>query len=354
MTATLLAIVATSQFMFFVAMFVWLAVARVYDERRKRRRRVQGARLSRALADLLEERSSPDEFVAALDGNDGEVIVAVLHQYAAQIGGEPWERVVGAVRQTPWFERFVAPRAQSRFWWQRLVAARLLAIAGQERDLPLIRMLVRDRNPAIKVSAIQLVRRIRDEDVLRIVLDEALDAKPVVRRYLLDAVVSMRRVLVPVLATRLESAETIAELRLLITLAGELSAVEFFEHLHDHARHQDLEVRVAVARAFGNYPHPRTEAVLIEMLGDGEWQVRTQAATSLGIIRAVGARSALRQALGDANWWVRLRAAIALRQLGDAGTRVLHDAEAGDDRFALEMARYVRGLTDEAVADYLT
>lgn len=354
MTTTLLAVVATSQFMFFVAMFIWLAVARVVDERRKRRRRTEGARLSRALADLLEDRSTPEQFVAELDGTDGEVIVAVLHDYASQIGGDPWERVVHAVRQTAWFDRFVTPRARSRFWWQRLVAARLLAIAGREQDLPLIRMLVRDRNPAIKVSAIQLVRRIRDEAVLQIVLDEALDAKPVVRRYLFDAVVSMRHVLVPVLATRLDAAETLGTLRLLITLAGDLAAVEFFEHLHRHAHHEDLEVRVAVARALGSYPHPRTEAVLVELLTDGEWQVRTQAATSLGIIRAVGARGALRRALGDVNWWVRLRAAIALRQLGGAGTQVLIDAEAGDDRFAFEMARYVRGLTDEAVADYLT
>ncbi len=354
MTTTLLAIVATSQFMFFVAMFVWLAGARIYDERRKRRRRVDGARLSRALADLLGNRSAPEQFVAEMDGCDGEVIVAVLHQYSAQIGGEPWERVVHAVRNTAWFDGFVKPRARSRFWWQRLVAARLLAIAGREQDLPLIRTLVRDRNPAIKVSAVQLVRRIRDEDVLQIVLDEALDAKPVVRRYLFDAVVSMRRALVPVLAARLDAADNAPMLRLLITLAGELSAVEFFEHLHAHVRHEDMEIRVAVARALGSYPHPRTEAVLVELLEDGEWQVRTQAATSLGIIRAVNSRDALRKVLGDPNWWVRLRAAVSLRQLGRAGSQILRDAETGNDRFALEMARYVQGLTDEAVADYLT
>jgi HEAT repeat protein len=143
-------------------------------------------------------------------------------------------------------------------------------------------------------------------------------------------------------------------LRLLITLAGELSAVEFFKHLHAHVRHDDMEIRVAVARALGSYPHPRTEAVLVALLEDGEWQVRTQAATSLGVIRAVNSRDALRKALADPNWWVRLRAAIALRQLGGAGSQVLRAAETGDDRFALEMARYVQGLTDEAVADYLT
>lgn len=354
MSATFLAVVATAQFVFFVGMFLWLAVYRLVDERRKRRRRAQSARLSRALMDLLEDKQTPDAFVTALEGTDGEVIVSVLHQYASQIGGEPWERVVEAVRRGTWFDRFVAPRARSRLWWQRLVAARLLAISGREQDLPLTRQLVGDRHPAIKVAAIQMVRRVRDDSVLEIVLDEALAAKPVVRRYLFDTVVSVRQVLVPVLARRLDAAKTVEALRALVTLAGELSAIEFFEPLLGYAGHDGMEIRVAVARALGSYPHPRAEAALVELLGDGQWQVRTQAATSLGVIRAVGARGALRQALGDANWWVRLRAAIALRQLGGAGAQVLRDVEAGQDRFALEMARYVRGLTDEAVADYLT
>jgi hypothetical protein len=353
-STTFLAVVATAQLAFFVAMFAWLVVYRGLDERRKRRRRAQGAALSRALMDLLAGRITPDQFVGTLGRSDGHVIVAVLHQYASQIGGEPWERVVDAVRQTAWFDRFVPPRARSRLWWQRLVAARLLAIAGRESDLSLTRELVRDHHPAIKVAAIKIVRRVRDDSVLEIVLDEALAAKPVVRRYLFDTVVSVRQVLVPLLARRLETAGSVEELRSLIALGGELSAIEFFDPLLGYTGHEAMEIRVAVARALGSYPHPRTEAVLSDLLSDKQWQVRTQAGSSLGVIRAVGARGALKRALSDGNWWVRLRAAMALRQLGGAGTQVLHDIEAGEDRFALEMARYVRGLSDEAVADYLT
>ncbi len=354
MSTTLLAVVATAQLAFFVGMFAWLVVYRGVDERRKRRHRAQSAVLSRALMDLLEQKITPDRFVSTMDRCDGHVIVAVLHQFASQIGGEPWERVVDAVRQTSWFDRFVSPRARSRLWWQRLVAARLLAIAGRENDLSLTQGLVADRHPAIKVAAIQIVRRVRDEAVLEIVLDEALEAKPVVRRYLFDTVASVRRVLVPVLGRRLETADAVEELRSLIALAGELSAVEFFGPLLGYVGHEAMEIRVAVARSLSNYPHPRTEAALSELLADKQWQVRTQAASSLGVIRAVNARGVLKRALSDGNWWVRLRAAIALRQLGGAGSQVLRDVEAGDDRFALEMARYVQGLTDEAVADYLT
>jgi HEAT repeat protein len=261
---------------------------------------------------------------------------------------------VDAVRQSDWFKTFLEPRACSRFWWKRLVAARLLAITGRQEDVTLAKALIADRHPAIKVAGIQVVRRIKDFSLLQTVLDEAMSAQPVVRRYLFDTLVSVRQVLVPVLDERIAKAETIGELRALITLGGELAAVELFDRLLSYVDHEELEIRVAVARALGSYPHPRSEETLTAFLTDAQWQVRTQAASSLGLIRALGARDALRLALSDSDWWVRLRAAVALRQLGLAGTHLLTEAQRGSDRFAQEMARYVLGLTDQAVADYLT
>ena len=354
MSATVLAFIAAGQLAFFVAVFLLLAVYRIADVRRKRRRREQANRLARALMDVLENRVPGERLVRAIERSAGNVVVTVLHQYASQVRGEPWERVVDAVRLSGWYGRFMHSRARSRFWWKRLAAARLLSIAGRPEDLALAAALAGDRHPAIKVAAIQVVRRIQDTAVLETVLQEALAARPVVRRYLFDTVVSVREALVPVLAARLDRAESTEDLRGLVTLAGELSAVEFFERLLAYAPHESLEIRVAVARALSGYPHPRTEAALGALLQDGEWQVRTQAASSLGVIRAVNAQGVLHAALRDGNWWVRLRAGIALRQLGPSGTAVLRDLLDGTDRFAGEMARYVLGLTDEAVADYLT
>ena len=354
MNSTVLAVIAAGQMVFFVVVFLLLVGYRWIDNRRKRTRRMQADRLARVLRDILEGKVGVDVFRAELELVHGNVVVSVLHQYAAQVGGEPWEWVVESVRQSDWFSGFLAPRARSRFWWKRLVAARLLAIVGRDEDLTYARALIADRHPAIKVAGIQVVRRISDASLLQVVLDEALSAQPVVRRYLFDTLVSVRQILVPVLAERIENAETIDELRALITLGGELAAVELFDRLLSYVDHEGLEIRVAVARALGSYPHPRSEATLIAFLGDEVWQVRTQAASSLGLIRAAGARDALREVLSDSNWWVRLRAAVALRQLGLEGTHVLTDAQKGADRFAEEMARYVLGLSEQAVADYLT
>ena len=354
MSATVLAFIAAGQLAFFVAVFVMLVVFRAIDARRQRRRRHDAERLSRVLMDVLESRAPGERLIEVMQRTGGNVIVGVLHQYASQLRGTPWERVVDAVRMTEWYGRFVRSHARSRLWWKRLAAARLLSIAGREEDLQLVRPLIADRHPAIKVAAIQIVRRVRDRSILEAVLQDAIVARPVVRRFLFDTVVSVREALVPVLAERLDRSLTTEDLRALITLAGELSAVEFFERLLGFVEHDSLEIRVAVARALSGYPHPRTEAALTDLLHDHEWQVRTQAASSLGVIRALNARDSLHAALRDGNWWVRLRAGVALRQLGPAGSRVLTDVEAGADRFAQEMARYVLGLNDEAVADYLT
>jgi len=331
-----------------------LLVYRAFDVRRKRRQRREAEQLARVLMDVLEDRVPGERLIRTMQRTGSRVIVAVLHQYASQLRGAPWERVVDNVRLTKWYGRFVRSHARSRLWWKRLAAARLLSIAGREEDLPLARPLIADRHPAIKVAAIQIVRRLRDRSILETVLQEAISARPVVRRYLFDTVVSVREDLVPVLAERLERSDTTEDLRALVTLAGELAAVELFEQLLGFVGHDSLEIRVAVARALSGYPHPRTEAALGALLHDREWQVRTQAASSLGVIRAVNARDALHGALRDGNWWVRLRAGVALRQLGPAGSRVLTEVQAGADRFAQEMARYVLGLSDEAVADYLT
>jgi HEAT repeat protein len=57
---------------------------------------------------------------------------------------------------------------------------------------------------------------------------------------------------------------------------------------------------------------------LLAALCDSVWQVREEAATTLGKLRAAAARPALVEALDDAYWQVRLRAARALGRSRDA------------------------------------
>jgi HEAT repeat protein len=61
-----------------------------------------------------------------------------------------------------------------------------------------------------------------------------------------------------------------------------------------------------------------TIAALLGALRDAAWQVREEAATTLGKLRVQSARDALIAALNDDYWQVRLQAVRALGKLGDA------------------------------------
>ncbi|MFM0383479.1 HEAT repeat domain-containing protein [Paraburkholderia dipogonis] len=63
-----------------------------------------------------------------------------------------------------------------------------------------------------------------------------------------------------------------------------------------------------------------TISALLSALRDAAWQVREEAAATLGKLRASGARDALIAALDDDYWQVRLQAVRALGKLGDATT----------------------------------
>jgi HEAT repeat protein len=86
--------------------------------------------------------------------------------------------------------------------------------------------------------------------------------------------------------------------------------------------HADVRRAAVGALGFAASDHASTVRALLAALGDTAWQVREEAATTLGKLRAEGTREALVVALDDAYWQVRLRAARSLGKLGDveAGT----------------------------------
>ncbi|MPW18013.1 HEAT repeat domain-containing protein [Paraburkholderia sp. CNPSo 3157] len=85
------------------------------------------------------------------------------------------------------------------------------------------------------------------------------------------------------------------------------------------ARDPDAEIRRAAigALGFAQADDSVMPVALLQALHDPVWQVREEAATTLGKLRAQSARDALIAALDDDYWQVRLRAARALGQLGD-------------------------------------
>ncbi len=351
---TVLIVIIAVQTVFLMATFAVLAVRRALHRRRAAVRARESARINEALRFVLLGGMDGEQFRQVIDSCGFDTVTIVLQEHAAQIRGDSWEAVVGHVRESRWFREIRAGHTESRFWWRRLVGARALALLADETDLPVARELLTDEHPAIRLAAISIVRRLPRPELIEIVLDRAIRAQPVVMRYFFDTLAAVPDAVAPILRARLDHPDHREHLAALLRVAGVAPTPGLLEIVLAHTRDHELEIRVAAARALGSYPSAAAVDALIELLQDEAWQVRTQAASALGLTRAVAARQALDAALRDSNWWVRLRAAVALRQLGTQGVASLSEAQAGDDRFAAEMARYALRLTHAAVGEYAT
>lgn len=348
-----LVIIIGTQIAFLLASFLYLAMRRWRDRYEQETLQRERQALTEGIAAALEVPPKIERFTQAVSNVRFDTLVLVMYDFSGRVAGAPWERLVTAVRQMPKPEAELHRHVSSRLWWRRLLGARALAVMGGIDDLPLAQKLVSDQHPAVKLAAISIARRVRDERLLTDILNEAIVSRRVVRGYMFDTLTAAKAELEPILRRRLTEPKSVFELRDLIRLAGVLGTPELLQPVLALSTHDDPEVRGGVARALGNFPHASSRTALLSLIQDPAWQVRTRAAMSLGNIRADGATDLLRAALCDSNWWVRLRAALALRQLGDTGIVQLEAAAKGDDRFASQMADYTLGLTDAAVADYL-
>ena len=102
---------------------------------------------------------------------------------------------------------------------------------------------------------------------------------------------------------------------------------------------EDVEERVAAARALGKLGTLQSSHALQVALQDPEWAVRAQAAKALGRLGAVSTIPALEFGLGDSAWWVRSNCATALRLLGAPGLEALTRALQSEDRYTRDRAR---------------
>jgi len=250
---------------------------------------------------------------------------------------------------------------RSLMWWRRLSAARVLSWTAGPEQVPALARLLADRHPAVAGAALLAARRVRLPGLLDPLLDELRSPRsdrPGRLSFLLEVVAGYgEEVVDPVrreLAGRAEEAVTVRLLR----LAGRLGDPRLAPGIGSILREGGLEERINAARALSGIPDaanvPEATAALRGALQDPAWQVRAQATTALGKLGAGQAAGDLRRALSDPAWWVRLRAALALRALGPRGADILGSVTREEDRYAHDMAEYVLGLGEGALAEYAT
>jgi len=172
----------------------------------------------------------------------------------------------------------------------RLAAAQSLSELKEPASGPVLLAWVDHPEPSIQAAVLHALRELRVADAF----DPAMRA--------------LRHPLAPV---RLEA----------VGVLGWLKDERALDHLGKVAAGDaDPDVRRAAVGSLGLSPvasQPIVDA-LLSALRDGAWQVREEAATTLGKLRAAQACDALIVALDDPYWQVRLKSARALGKLRDA------------------------------------
>ena len=202
----------------------------------------------------------------------------------------------------------------------RLEAARVLASWEQEETVEALCSALLDTDEAVRAAAAQSLTELKDPASGAVLSGWVEHPEPFVRAAALRGLRELRfgAAFDPALhaladvssAVRLEAVGVLGWLK-------DSSALTPLAALATHDA--DTDVRRAAVGALGFAP--ATDAVvtaaLLDALRDTAWQVREEAATTLGKLRASTARDPLIAALGDDYWQVRLRAVRALGQTGD-------------------------------------
>jgi len=247
--------------------------------------------------------------------------------------------------------------SRSRLWWRRLAAAQLLALVGEEDQLPDLVRLLFDPHPAPASAALLAAERVARPELISPLLDLATGRAtgPLsLKEHVQIVLTGFGKPVVQPMLRRFRDVESEDGLVALLQLAGLLGDDDLRPAIEAHLTDGGLEVRINAVRALAGLPKRGSLAPLLGALEDPAWQVRAQAASALGRLDAPTAAPDLLRALSDPSWWVRLRAGLALRRLGWKGDRLLESVSSEGDRYAYQMARYVLDLEEAALVEYAT
>lgn len=345
-----LLVVAVAQGVLFVALVILITLNRWIRVRRGAAVHPRRLELDAAMQRWAFGQASTEEVLEALARLPVPLAIEGLVTWSARVPSDRWQELSrGLVR--PWWARALRANYRSARWWKRLDCARFLSVAATPHDIGRVLRLLRDRHPAVQLSAATTLERIGSPVLVTAALEQLPFLGPTVQAYYASVLKRARpavlRHLQP-LFRRLDD----PRLPRLIEFAGRLDEPVLREPFTTLATHPEPEVRTQVARALGKYPHPESVAALGYLVHDEAWPVRAQAARSLGMIADPRTLPALREALRDPEWWVRLRAGLALTRFGADGRNALLEAEVGASAEARDMAALVLGLSPQALSEY--
>jgi HEAT repeat protein len=246
-------------------------------------------------------------------------------------------------------ERYAAVLKTAPTWSERLHAAQVLGMTALPASVPSLVDALRDpyEDQAVKAAAADALARIKDPNVVSLLIGELLRVDEHATPRIAEALVGFGELATPGLLSLLEQHEHQAARVWAARILGSIGDASSVDVLTARLRDRHDLLRIAAAEALGAIadgralqplvqaalrdPAPQVRAhaagavakiagersvdVLIAALSDPDYATRIRALEAFENIRLTDT-SALEQALGDMNIEVRRRAALALERVG--------------------------------------
>lgn len=315
---------------------------------RMRRGRVQ------AFQDLFQrylagEAAAEPALSRALPGLPLAAQASMFLKYSRAVTGEAHDAVVALFRGAglpPWVSRLV----RSRRWDNRLRAVRLLEVLGPDlAEAHLIRFL-QDPMPLVRLQAFQMAPLFPTRAVVDIIFQRMRLRLPVTRFAIRDTLIRLGPATCERLHEFLTEDMDEATLVMAIEVAQGIRNPGCMPRLLHMLDTGTPGVQAAAARALSVFPSEQTRSALIRALDSEHDDIRAMAAWSLGQLMDPAAAEILEAAFADPCYDVRFHCAASLRRLGPAGREALARCRSHPDAFVRDMAAYVDGLPDFALA----
>ncbi len=292
-----------------------------------------------------EEGRRTRQAVSALEKLPVPLQISIFKSLARNLSGQQKKKVSDLAVRTGLLA--VADRGlQSRKWWKRLHAARLLTVLDVgAASLP---RLMKDPNPHVRAQAVEWAGGHPKPEFVRTILSLLSDRAKICRFTAQNSLLKMGHFAVPYLCQYLLQNPNPAFTNALEVALG-LAEPRFLPAALRLCGDKSAPVRAMAARLIGQIGGKEGGAALAGSLRDAETEVRAEAARSLGKLGEWPSAPALAQALCDPAWDVRRAAGLALRSLGSPGILLLRQSLNNDDKFACDMARQILEIPASAV-----
>lgn len=218
--------------------------------------------------------------------------------------------------------------------WHRITAAGVLSLLGSGGSIGPLTYTLGDRDPDVAYAAAQALAQYAEPAAYEALLD-ALAAEAIPPARVAGLLETFR---CPDARELIEPRADADETRIrywaayLLGRLGDPRSQPVIERLtHDTSE----DVRASAADALASFPD---ETTLRRLLADQSWIVRSHAAKTTGATRRLSLAPRLAELLEDGAWWVRQNAAVALAGLGEAAVPALVSQLHSRDRFARNKA----------------